>query len=160
MILSIQLRLDVIDTATGKIVYSVSSNRSITYAGYEFLIRCAGDPTTRPTIANTIGIGWGPGANTEFNPNQTSLQGAYTSFKPATWSYNPATDRLRSYFSATWGSNDPSASLIWIGEIGLFSGSTLIDRTPITPTPKFPDQTIVASGVLGFTQAQSSFTLL
>jgi len=154
-------RIDIVDISTGKVIYSATYDKSVTYAGYEFIIRAAGDPISRPPVIDTIGIGWGAGATAPFDLNQTSLQGASTSFKTVQWIYDPVVDRLRSYFKATWSANDPSPTdVIIIGEIGLFSGTTMIDRTPITPTPKNPGESIVISGVLGFTESETGFTLI
>jgi len=154
-------RLEIIDPSTGKVVRSVVSDRSITYDGCEFLLRSAGDPVNRPPVADTLGIGWGEGSTAPFNPNQTGLQGAFTSLKPATFTYDPAEDRLRATFEASWGENDPSTELILVGEIALFnSEGTMIDRTPITPTPKKPNEAIKVHGVLKFVESESGFTLI
>jgi len=153
-------KIDIVDISTGKVIYSVTYDKSVTYAGYEFIIRSAGDPVSRPSVIDTLGIGWGAGSTTPFDPSQTALQGVNTSFKAATWIYNPSSDRLKSYFRAEWPAGDPSTELVLIGEIGLFSGTTMVDRTPITPTPKKPTESLIVHGVLGFTESESGFTLL
>lgn len=152
-------RLDIM--RDGMVMRSTASYKSITNAGYEFMIRSQGDPVSRPPIADTLGIGWGPGSTTPFAGAQTTLQGASTSLKPATWSYDPVTNLYYATLEATWPANDPSTSLIYIGEIGLFnSAGTMIDRTPITPTPKRPEEAAKVHGVIGFVQSESGFTLI
>lgn len=154
-------RLEVLDPKTRKPVRSVTSAKSITNAGYEFLIRAAGDPVSRPPIVNTIGIGWGAGSTTPFDRSQTALQGAYTSLKAATWSYNPSTNLMYATLEAIWGINEPTAELILIGELGLFNGAgTMVDRTPITPTPKRPGEYVRVHGVIGYTESETGFTLI
>lgn len=147
-------------TENGLVVASAASRKSITYGGYEFIIRSVGDPTTRPAVISALGIGWGAGANTDFDPNQTGLQGTSTSYKTATFVYQPSQDRLSCKFQAMWGVNDPSTQDILIEEIGLFSGTTLIDRTRITPTLKRANQEAVVHGVFKPVQSESEFSLL
>lgn len=154
-------RLYVFDPVTGRVLRRQTVWRSITNAGYEFIIRSAMDPTTRPPVASTLGIGWGTGSTTPFDRSQAALQGAYTSMKSASFVYDPVQDLLHGYLEATWGENDPSSELIVIGELGMFNAAgTMIDRTPITPTPKRPNEAIRVHGVLGFKEAETAFTLI
>lgn len=154
-------RLEILDPKTNRPIRCVTSMKSVTDAGYEFLIRAVGDPATRPPVVNTIGIGWGAGSTTPFDRSQTALQGAYTSLKAATWSYDPLTDLMYATLEATWGVNDPATELILIGEVGLFNGAgTMVDRTPVTPTPKKPDEPMRVHGVIGYTESETGFTLI
>lgn len=156
----IVLALTIRDPHTKRVLAHVCRARSITNAGYEVLIRAACDPV-RPALINTLGIGWGTGSTTPFDPTQMVLQGAGTSLKQATWTYDPIADRRSCMFAAVWGPNEPVAELILIGELGLFDASgTMIDRTPVTPTPKYPNLEAVVHGVLSFAESQAGYRVI
>lgn|GEM_PF-6324311 len=155
----ITLILQIVEPASGRILAVRKSAKSITLAGYEHFIRAACDPAGRPPLINTLGIGWGPGSTTPFDENQTSLQGSNTSLKLAGWTYDPATNRRSCTFSASWGVGEPVAQLILIGELGLFrSDGVMVDRTPITPTPKYAQHAALVHAVLDLAQSETAFT--
>lgn len=159
--MKIILRLSIVDPRTGRVVRSVARARSLTNAGYEFLLRAACDPAGRPGVISRVGIGWGPGSTTPFDPGQTGLQGDGTSIRDATWIYDPATDRRQCRFRASWPAGDPVAQTILIGELGLFgSNGVMIDRTPITPTPKYGDRAAVVDAVIYLAESEVGFRLI
>lgn len=142
----------------GWIIQSGSWARSLTYAGMDWAARALADPTTRPPVAGYIGVGYGAGAGTPFDPAQTDLQGANRPRKPAVFTFDAP--KRAAVLEATWGPNDPEGSLIYVQEVGLFdalSGGTLIDRVVVTPWPKQPDQALRAHAVIRLVQSQVAY---
>lgn len=154
----------VVCSPDGRIVVRRFAWRAITDAGVEWLLRCLGDGANRPAVASAVGIGWGDGAIRPFDPAQTDLQGAGRSRKAATWRYDPAANRHLATWEATWGPSEPTADpILYVGEIGLFdalTGGILIDRTPVTPTPKARDDTLRAHAVIRHTESTSGYVLI
>lgn len=157
VVIEVELGLSVLDPE-GHLVHHQSHARSLTYAGMAWGARALCDPTTRPAVAGYIGIGYGVGADTPFDPAQTDLQGASKPRKPATFTFD-APNRA-AILEATWGPNDPEPSLIFLREIGLFdagTGGTLIDRVVITPWPKQPEHTVRAHAVIRLVESAVAY---
>lgn len=119
----------------GHVVRATGRWESLTNYGLDYIVGLMGSSTANPIA--TIGIGWGTGANNPFQPGQTALQGQFTETKPVTFTKEVQVGY--GLFHAVYGANDPSTSVIYIGEIGIFDTlGNLVDRTVITPTPKLP----------------------
>ena len=114
----------------------------ITDAGFDFIADVIGNPA-QPADMDYIGIGWGTGANTAFDPTQTDLQGASTDRNAATYAHTTGTKTFT--LTASWGNGDPSASPITIEESGCFnaaSGGTMLNRKTFTGIVKQPANTL------------------
>lgn len=159
-VMVVELGFAVLD-AEGRVVHWESHPKSLTYAGMDWAARALCDPTTRPPVAGYIGIGYGPGANTPFDPNQTDLQGAFTSRKPATFTFDEV--NRAAILEATWGANEPEASLIYVNEIGLFdsaTGGTLIDRVVVVPSGKRPEWPLRAHAVIRLVESAVAYQFI
>lgn len=114
----------------------------ITDAGFDFIADVIGNPA-QPANMDYIGIGWGVGANTAFDPTQTDLQGASKDRNAATYAHTPGTKTFT--LTASWGNGDPSASPITIEESGCMnaaSGGTMLNRKTFTGITKQPANTL------------------
>ena len=157
MELVVELGLTLLDPR-GRVIWHETHPRSLTYAGMAWAARALCDPATRPPVAGYIGIGYGAGAATPFDPAQTDLQGAFKSRKPATFAFDSL--NRAAILEATWGVNEPEASLIYVNEIGLFdaaTGGTLIDRVVVVPTGKRPEWPLRAHAVIRLVESAVAY---
>jgi len=155
--LVVELGLTLLDEH-GRIIWREIQPRSLTYAGMDWAARALCDPTSRPPVAGYLGIGYGPGANTPFDPAQTDLQGANRPRRPATFRWD-ATNRA-AILEATWGVDEPEPALIYVNEIGLFdsaTGGTLIDRVVVVPTPKRPEYPLRVHAAIRLVQSAVAY---
>lgn len=159
MTLGVELGLTLLER--GRPIRRASWNRSLTYAGMEWAAQALADPNNRPPVAGFIGIGYGSGAGTPFDPDQTDLQGANRPRKPATYTFD-AVNRA-AILEATWGPNDPGPSLIFVQEVGLFvepAAGVMIDRVVVTPWPKEPEQALRAHAVIRLVQSRVAYQFI
>lgn len=142
----------------GRVIWQEVQPKSLTYAGMDWAARALCDPVSRPPVASYLGIGYGPGANTPFDPSQTDLQGANQQRRPAIFTFD-AQNRA-AILEATWGVDEPETSLIYVNEIGLFdaaTGGTLIDRVVVVPTPKRPEYPLRVHAAIRLVQSSVAY---
>ncbi|HAV42644.1 TPA: hypothetical protein DCX15_01320 [bacterium] len=130
----------IVTSSMGEVLNVVSQENHITTLGWDNICDMIGQ-TPQPGPITHLGIGWGAGATTPFDPAQSDLQGANTSRK--TCSYTHAAGTTTFFLESVWGVNDPSATSITIEEGGTFLqavGGTMISRSVLAATVKDPSQ--------------------
>jgi len=126
-------------TDDGKIIREYKTQNDFTTIGWDWLCDVMGQQP-QPGPISFIGIGWGAGASTPFDPSQTDLAGASTARKASTYAHGAGTTVF--YHEAIWGKNEPATTTIEIEESGTFlaaTGGTMVTRALLAKTPKSPD---------------------